>query len=174
MKSDNTFVLASDIPYKDIISDVVKPERMGDARVYAVSRLSYAAIVGFIRVVRAAILDFSNDRSPVIDKLASLLKVMPLKCDPEPSITRKATLLLKAIYFLILATKNGSNIAERLLDSVSTIDEESKETYAEYKSTLDSMFDEYTGFGEPVCAEIVDTVTTLIDFVKQQSGRDIK
>lgn len=170
MKSDNTFVLASDIPYKDIISDVVKPERMGDARVYAVSRLSYAAIVGFIRVVRAAILDFSNDKLPVIDKLASLLKVMPLKCDPEPSITRKATSLLKAIYFLILATKNGSNIAERLLD-FDNIDEE---TYAEYKSTLDSMFDEYTGFGDPVCAEIVDTITTLIDFVKQQSGKDIK
>lgn len=170
MKSDNTFVLASDIPYKDIISDVVKPERMGDARVYAVSRLSYAAIVGFIRVVRAAILDFSNDKLPVIDKLASLLKVMPLKCDPEPSITWKATSLLKAIYFLILATKNGSNIAERLLDS-DNIDEE---TYAEYKSTLDSMFDEYTGFGEPVCAEIVDTITTLIYFVKQQSGKDIK
>lgn len=170
MKSDNTFVLASDIPYKDIISDVVKPERMGDTHVYAVSRLSYAAIVGFIRVVRAAILDFSNDKLPVIDKLASLLKVMPLKCNPEPSITRNATSLLKAIYFLILATKNGSNIAEHLLDS-DNIDEE---TYAEYKSILDSMFDEYTGFGEPVCAEIVDTITTLIDFVKQQSGKDVK
>ena len=173
-RNNEAYILAK--PYKQLFDGIITPQVLDTGEeVYEQGRFYYAAIVLLLKIMNASIVESTNDDSTIIDNLVDIKNFANL--DHIPTIDSNDDhddivfcKLLKAIYFLILATENGSNISELLLDHLSEFgDKESISTYRKEKEYLDTMFDAYTGFGDPVCREITNSITNLIEFVKKSS-----
>ena len=180
-----TYILYDDVPYKEQIEKVVEPElleltqaeqkqlcvKSKAVHVFDSSRLKYAAIVVYLKTVNTAIKDASEDSTTILKQMTTLIQSMPNSTQSNtPDYHNQESSLLKLVYFLTLATIKGSDIARVLLDSIDDYsDELAQKTLFENEDRLNTMFNEYTGFGNPVCAEILTAIPNLIAFVQNSS-----
>lgn len=145
---------------------------------YDVNNLWYAKLVGCLKGFNCEITECST--SDDIDyTFHNLIKDLDEKYLERSShdVGENESKLLKLVYFLILANESGSNVVERILRALDSrqcllCDNISQKVYNNNIPTLNDMFNEYYGLGDPVCKEILSSILNLINFVKSMSAKD--
>lgn len=186
-RNQDVFVVVDDIPFNELFADVLVPEPLkltpeekeqlwtdkDSIEVYRLGTYQYAQIVGCLRVYNMIVKEDSSypDTAHLLGNLIKNLRGN-VEYSQETKLGEKSSPLLKLIYALIIATQDGSNIAEELwkyLTNNSNISEAPFISDSQIR-TLNDMFNPYYGLGDPVCGKIASMVLNLISFIEKQYG----